>query len=575
MMKKLTALLLALTMVLSLVTVASAEGGTIAEVTLSHAELTVGQPLPELTAPADANYTVNSWWQDLASEPTPTVVEAGHRYRLQIEIRPVAGYKFSDGIKLYLNGDESAIGYRSWNLLHYQCDVTIGGLDTPVVTATTKAATGQPYLKWDAVEGAVAYEIWRSVGGSAFTRYYTTTYDFFNNISAQPGTTYSYKVRAVDAGGAAGEFSSVQSVLCVCAAPNVRISTDDAGKPYLRWDKVQGAVKFEIWRSVESGPFSYYYTTDGEYYAFTNSSAESGRSYAYKVRTIGQEPALNSPFSPIVNTVCRMDRPELTMSYHPQTGRPRLTWEPVEGAVRYEIQRSVDGMNYAYYYMTDSSVTVFNNISAKVGETYHYRVRALSRDGSANSNWSYSGRAVCRCATPTLWWNRAANGAIVLNWSEVEGAVRYEVYRSFNGGNYRIESMTEDTTFVENIYGIGHKIDFKVRAVGEEENTTGAFSNVSNTTTRRAPEIRGDYNDQGKPQVYWSVIMGAYDYVVYRAVGDGEFSYYYTTAESFFTNISAEPGVTYRYKVRARTADRNTGDFIYSPYTEEVSITSN
>ena len=83
MMKKLTALLLALTMVLSLVTVASAEGGTIAEVTLSHAELTVGQPLPELTAPAGANYTVNSWWQDQASEPTPTVVEAGHRYRLQ------------------------------------------------------------------------------------------------------------------------------------------------------------------------------------------------------------------------------------------------------------------------------------------------------------------------------------------------------------------------------------------------------------------------------------------------------------------------------------------------------------
>lgn len=694
MMKKLTALLLALAMVFSLVTVASADAdSTIDKVELSHAELTVGQPLPELTAPAGASYTVkNYWWQDLTGGATPTVVELGHRYRLQMEIRPaegyafatdavllvngvrvlgndkapiqirpnliyamhdysaaptvdkveiffdepiqagpvpeftvpaganytltvaqwqerdaiyedeipeitelkegvaytlvlqvrpVAGYEIGDGVKLYLNGKETAISYKNWSYVQYQCDVTIGGgLDTPVVTATTKAATGKPYLQWDAVEGAVAYEIWRAVDDGAFSRYYTTEYTFFNNLSAKVGTTYKYQVRAVAADGTTGGFSEAKLVVCVCAAPDVRIRLNENGKPYLYWEKNPDAVKYEIWRSVDGGDFRYYYTTnytaDNVYCSFTNTSAQQGHAYAYQVRAVGQRSNLNSPFSAAASIVCGLPAPQVTLTNNPKTGVPQLTWEPVEGAVGYEIQRGVTGWkDYKYYYTAAADVTVFNNVSAKVGETYYYKIRALAADGSANSAWTFAGSKTAVCATPTLWWNRAENGAIVLSWSAVEGAERYEIWRSVKGGTFRSWKKTTETTYVDDMEAVGYTAVYQVRALGKTSETDGALSNVSNATYRKAPDIRIDLNADGKPAIYWSPTMNVMDFVVYRAVGDGEFSYYYSTDNTFFNNISAEPGVTYRYKVRARTADPNTGDFIYSPYTEEVSITSN
>ena len=456
-------------------------------------------------------------------------------------------------------------------------------LTAPVVTATTKDSTGKPYLQWDAVEGATAYEVWRAVEDGEFVSYYTTTYTFFNNISAKVGTTYRYQVRAVTDDGTAANsaFSEAQTVLCICATPNVQIRLNEKGKPYLYWDKNPNAVKYEIWRSVDGAPFSYYYTTnytaDNVYCSFTNTSAEQGHIYAYQVRAVGQRSNLNSPFSAAASIVCGLPAPQVTLANNPKTGVPQLTWEPVEGAVGYEIQRGITGWkDYKYYYTAAADVTVFNNVSAKVGETYYYKIRALAEDGSANSAWSFAGNATAVCATPTLWWNRAENGSVVLSWSAVEGAERYEIWRSVNGGRFLSWEKTTETTFVDEMEAVGYTAVYQVRALGKTSETDGALSNVSNATYRKAPDIRIGLNADGKPAIYWSPTMNAVDFVVYRAVGDGEFSYYYTTDYTFFNNLSAEPGVTYRYKVRARTApDSETGAVLYTPYTEEVSITSN
>ncbi len=91
-----------------------------------------------------------------------------------------------------------------------------------------------------------------------------------------------YKVRSVN-GTLVSDYSNVVSVKAVTplAAPEVTISRNTNGKPVLSWAAVEGAAKYEVWRSTsETGTYTRLSTTTG--LKLTNSSAAAGPVYHYK-----------------------------------------------------------------------------------------------------------------------------------------------------------------------------------------------------------------------------------------------------------------------------------------------------
>ncbi len=78
-----------------------------------------------------------------------------------------------------------------------------------------------------------------------------------------------------------------------------------------------------------------------------------------------------------------------------------------------------------------------------------------------------------------------------------------------------------------------------------------------------APNVKISTNpNSGKVVLTWDAVEGAENYQVYRATSkDGEYTKYFTTANTTYTNTSAVAGYTYYYKVRAMGADGTTGDF--------------
>ena len=86
-------------------------------------------------------------------------------------------------------------------------------LPAPAVTGGNDAQ-GRPTLKWNAVSGAAKYEVYRarSLNGD-YIKYSTVTGTSYTNTSyIENGNTYYYKVRALDANGTAGAWSSIVSV---------------------------------------------------------------------------------------------------------------------------------------------------------------------------------------------------------------------------------------------------------------------------------------------------------------------------------------------------------------------------
>jgi hypothetical protein len=93
---------------------------------------------------------------------------------------------------------------------------TVGGFSPPggfVATATSASAVG---LSWGAVAGADHYEVFRTPNiAQAFTLLDTAPAAAYSDTNVAGGTTYLYKVRAVDGVGTPSAFSAIDAATTV------------------------------------------------------------------------------------------------------------------------------------------------------------------------------------------------------------------------------------------------------------------------------------------------------------------------------------------------------------------------
>ena len=456
------------------------------------------------------------------------------------------------------------------------------GPAAPTVTGGNDAQ-GRPTLKWNAVTGAAKYEVYRARSKDGdYIKYSTVTGTSYTNISyIENGNTYYYKVRALDANGTAGAWSSVVSVTYkqTLPAPAVIGGNDAQGRPTLKWNAVTGAAKYEVYRARSlNGDYIKYSTVTGT--SYTNISyIENGNTYYYKVRALKSDGTAGA-WSSIVSVTYRaastgtLPAPTVTGGNDSQ-GRPTLKWNAVTGAAKYEVYRarSKDGDYIKYSTVTGTSYTNISYIEN--GNTYYYKVRALDANGTAGA-WSSVVSVTYKqtLPAPTVTGGNDAQGRPTLKWNAVSGAAKYEVYRarSLNGDYIKYSTVTgtsyTNTSYIED----GNTYYYKVRAL-KSDGTAGAWSSIVSVTykqTLSAPTVTGGNDSQGRPTLKWKAVTGAAKYEVYRARSrSGEYIKYSTVTGTSYTNISyIENGNTYYYKVRALKSDGTAG-----AWSSVVSVT--
>ena len=446
-------------------------------------------------------------------------------------------------------------------------------LTAPSVTGGNDSQ-GRPTLKWNAVTGAAKYEVYRarSMNGD-YIKYSTqTSTGYTNSAYLTSGSTYYYKVRALDANGTAGPWSDVVAVTCRLGltAPTVTGGNDSQGRPTLKWDKVAGAAKYEVYRArSKDGDYIKYSTQTST--GYTNSAyLTSGSTYYYKVRALDAN-GTAGPWSDVVAVTCRLGltAPSVTGGNDSQ-GRPTLKWNAVTGAAKYEVYRarSLNGDYIKYSTVTGTSYT--NTSYIENGTTYYYKVRALDANGTAGA-WSSVVSVTYKqtLPAPTVTGGNDSQGRPTLKWDKVAGAAKYEVYRarSLNGDYIKYSTVTgtsyTNTSYIEN----GTTYYYKVRAL-DANGTAGAWSSIVSVTYRAAstgtlpaPAVTGGNDSQGRPTLKWNAVTGAAKYEVYRARSrSGDYIKYSTVTGTSYTNTSyIEDGNTYYYKVRALDANGTAG----------------
>ena len=593
---------------------------------------------------------------------------------------------------VYYGGSE-----RQWNAITIddgndrllQANRHCEGKETPVPPTAKPSyvgASGKPYIYWSAVDGANRYYVYRSTTKDGTYSFLGSTANLnYTDSKANAGTTYYYKVKALAADGTDSSLSAAVAITCRCARPVVK--TDywaSTGKPYIKWDAVDGAGKYYIYRSgTKNGTYTLLGTTTATNY--TDSKANAGYTYYYKVQAISSALTMAKVYlSPSNQTdncyaygntneavqcgkiadSCRiaLERSGVTVQVGHMPSMQDKCKESnafgadlhvpihtnafngtVTGTRMFCLNSSGEGMKACeaifawlapitpgtseniqvdaslYEVRVPSAPTAYvecefhdNATTAKwivehtvdIGEaiargicdyfgvTYKekeqpesaastdklYRVqegafanRPIAEEkNTANSSLSATVAATCHCARPVVKPDYLiSTGKPYIKWTAVSGASQYEVYRSGSkDGTYTLLGTTTAANYTDSKANAGYTYYYKVRAISKVRSTANSSlsATVAATCHCARPVVKPDYLiSTGKPYIKWTAVSGASKYYVYRSGSkDGTYTLLGTTTATNYTDNKANAGYTYYYKVKAVSKVSSGANSYYS-----------
>ena len=344
----------------------------------------------------------------------------------------------------------------------------------PVVKIGNSSTSGKPMLTWNAVSGATSYKVYRATSKSGtYSLLGTVTATSYTNTGAKAGTTYYYKVKAVNSVGESAYSNivsgKVKSVTPEPSAPVVKIGNSaSSGKPMLTWNAVSGATSYKVYRATsKSGTYSLLGTVTTT--SYTNTGAKAGMTYYYKVKAVNS--AGESAYSNVVSG--RATVTTLTMGHSASSGKPQLTWKAVSGATSYKVYRATS-KNGAYSVINTTKALTYTNTGAALGTTYYYKVEALN---AAGKSMGFSAIVEGKVAPVLAVGYSSVSGKPQLTWKAVPGATEYQVYRSTqqNSGYSKINTTTA-TSYVNTGAKAGTTYYYRIVAV--KGTAVSDFSNI-------------------------------------------------------------------------------------------------
>jgi fibronectin type 3 domain-containing protein len=238
------------------------------------------------------------------------------------------------------------------------------------------------YVKvtWGTVKGADLYRVYRKTGTGDYEYIGSTSHTYFNDKEAGAGKTCRYIVKAKNEAGNSEASASV--AIKHIDEPTLKSIENSAYGVLIKWDKVTGAEKYNVYRKVSGGEYKYIGATDKAYY--TDKTAESGTKYYYAIRA-KRDDSISSQSA----SLSKYYLEDTTLNTPTSTSKGiGLRWSEVTGAEGYMVYRKTADGSYKRITTEEgiSNVT-FRDTTAEKGEEYTYKIKAYkSKTYSAYSN---------------------------------------------------------------------------------------------------------------------------------------------------------------------------------------------
>ncbi len=466
-----------------------------------------------------------------------------------------------------------------------QITTTSNSAPGQIANLSALASIGQVSLIWSAPNQGSSpisyYQIYRGTFPGGESLYQTVNSPSFVDSNVINGTTYYYKVVAVNSVGSS-PYSNEASATPTQPTPSVSAVTNlvaSAGYSQitLAWSTPYSSGQitgYNIYRSINSGGnFSFY--TQSQNNSYTDTSVSSGTTYFYYVVAVvngaqsGQSNIVSA--SPLTQNTTPIAITNLSASA--TSNSINLSWSyPGNTQIAYyKIYRGTGNGNVSYYTSTGNTNLSDSNVSA--GTTYFYQVSAVSSNGTegplsntANANVPQSQQQQSNQAT-NLQATAQSNG-IALSWS-YNGANtnQFNVYRGTNGGSIVLYTTTSNGAyFLDTGVASGNSYSYQVAAV--VNGIAGPLSNVAtaNFSVAQQPQTPSQVTNlsasaqSNSVSLTWSYSGPTISfYRIYRGVNNTSVYPYVTTNSTTYSDSNVVSGNTYYYEVSAVNSNNAEG----------------
>jgi photosystem II stability/assembly factor-like uncharacterized protein len=490
---------------------------------------------------------------------------------LDINLTPGTNYYYN--VYAYNKSDVGAsTNYRLTAPLQGSTTTTL--IPPVAASATTITATGFT-ANWGNVSGASSYQLDVSSDGfNSFVSGYNSLLVVSNAqavVGLLSGTTYSYRIRAVNVSGPSTQSNQV--AISTVPAPPVpgAVSGVTSTGLTLNWAPSVGAAGYFL--DLSTNNFSTFVSgynnlaIAGTTQSITGLTA--GTPYQFRIRALnGSGTSTNSSST---NTITLCDAPTATAASAVTVSSFTANWSAITGAADYRIDVSSDpsfsfvvgSYNNQTVAGTSLSVTGLN-----AGTNYYYRVRAVNVSGSSASSGPIN---VLTLPTAPVANDATSVGSATfgVSWNAVSTATSYfmdvstsNIFSTFVTGYNNVSVPSTSTVISVPVEGITYY--YRVRAV----NGTGVSANSNTITTLLKPAIPVASAATGATgnsfTANWSSASGATGYTLEVSSDNfvsnipGYDNLSVTGTSSAVINLLE--GVTYKYRLRATNASYSSAN---------------
>ncbi|MBS7360349.1 MAG: hypothetical protein KIG53_07075 [Oscillospiraceae bacterium] len=353
-----------------------------------------------------------------------------------------------------------------------------------------------------------------------------------------------------------GSMSEI-ATLNLVNLPKVVLSgaTIDANGIKVSWNEVKGADGYIVYRKTTGGWSQLECVKNAT--SYVDGKVSNNVKYSYTVRPFvydSNKEALNDTGYDSTGVSYKWLKAPANVKAAVKTESVTVTWDKVSGASSYNIYRRevLEDGKYSSWVCIKSGVTANSYADAEVIKgtklsSYQYTVRAVvSGGGSYNSNYP----SVSVIPAPTVSAALAVNG-VKVTWSSIEGADKYNIYKSVNGGSWKgIAYGVTSNSYLDTSVTDGQKVAYTVRA--SVNGKLGQYVGSKTVLFYKAPTVSLSNASNGIT-VKWSKSSSAKGYYIYRKTEGGSWSKIATVKNNStfsYTDTKATPGTKYYYTVR-------------------------